>query len=118
MHVLSVQLSCVWTNAGRYKKYTVTIQLLVEVTIHAVLFAALLFVIILQILYAWIFEYLDGPTLKWGGPTSNGMDLFSGERVLKNTPNSLFEQPLKFVAHGRIFESLRVTRMLQQSKPT
>jgi len=32
--------------------------------------------------------------------------LFSGERVLENTPTPLFEQPLKFIAHGRIFESL------------
>ena len=41
------------------------------------------------------------------GLLSNGVGLFSGERVLKNTPTPLFKQPLKFIAHGRIFESLR-----------
>ena len=35
----------------------------------------------------------------WGG-------LFSGERILENIPTSFFEQPLRFIAHGHIFESL------------
>jgi len=35
----------------------------------------------------------------------NGVGLFSGERVLENTP-TLFELPLKFIAHGRIFKRL------------
>ena len=41
------------------------------------------------------------------GLLSNGLGLFSGERVLENTPTPLFEQPLKFITHERIFESLR-----------
>ena len=41
------------------------------------------------------------------GFLSTWVGLFSGERVFKNTPTSLFEHPLKFIAHGRIFESLR-----------
>ena len=40
------------------------------------------------------------------GLLSNGVGLLSGERVLENTPTPLFEQPLKFIAHGRIFKSL------------
>ena len=40
------------------------------------------------------------------GLLSNGVGLFSGERVLENTPTPFFEQPLKFIAHGRISESL------------
>ena len=40
------------------------------------------------------------------GLLSNGVDLLSGERVLENTPTPLFEQPRKFITHGRIFESL------------
>jgi len=40
------------------------------------------------------------------GLLSNGMGLFSGEKVLENTPTPLFEQPLKFISHGHIFESL------------
>jgi len=43
----------------------------------------------------------------WVGLLLNGVDLFSGERVLKNMPTPLFEQPLKFIAHGHIFESLQ-----------
>ena len=43
----------------------------------------------------------------WVGLLSTGVGLFLGERVLKNTPTPLFEQPLKFIAHGRIFESLQ-----------
>ena len=43
------------------------------------------------------------------GLLSNGVGLFSRERVLENTPTPLFGQPLKFIAHGRIFESLRYT---------
>jgi len=41
------------------------------------------------------------------GLLSNGVGLFSGERVLKNMPTPLIKQPLKFIAHGCIFESLR-----------
>ena len=40
------------------------------------------------------------------GLPSNGVDLLSRERVLENTPIPLFEQPLKFIAHGRIFKRL------------
>ena len=40
------------------------------------------------------------------GLLSNGVGLLSGERVLENTPTPLFEQPLKFIAHGCIFKSL------------
>lgn len=32
-------------------------------------FAAILFVVALQICYVWIFEYLGGPTFNYGGPT-------------------------------------------------
>jgi len=63
-------------------------------------FAAILFVIALQICRVWIFEYLGGPTFEWGGP-------ILGRGVLENTPTPLFEQPLKFIAYGRIFKSLR-----------
>ena len=56
-------------------------------------FAAILFVISLQICYVCIFEYLGGPIF--------------GREVLENTPTPLFDQPLNFIAHGRIFESLR-----------
>ena len=43
----------------------------------------------------------------WAGLLSNGVGLFSGERVLENMAAPFFEQLLKFIAHGRIFESLR-----------
>ena len=46
------------------------------------------------------FEYLGEPTLEWGGPILD-------REVLKNTPTPLFEQSLKFIAHGRIFERLQ-----------
>ena len=39
------------------------------------------------------------------GLLSNGVGLFSAERVPKNTPTPLFEQPLKFIAHGHISEN-------------
>ena len=32
-------------------------------------FAAILFVVALQICYVWNFEYLGGPTFSYGGPT-------------------------------------------------
>ena len=41
------------------------------------------------------------------GLLSNGVGLYSGERVFESTPAPLSEQPLKFIAHGHIFESLR-----------
>ena len=41
------------------------------------------------------------------GLLSNGVGLFLGERVLENTPTPLFEQLLKFIAHGCIFERLQ-----------
>jgi len=72
--------------------------LYIEVTILVVLFVAIYLVIALQISYVWIFEYLGGPTFEWGGPI---------ERVLESTPTPLFEQPLKFIAHGCTFERLR-----------
>ena len=43
-------------------------ELLVEVTVLAVLFTAILLVTTLQICSVWIFEYLGGPTFKWDGP--------------------------------------------------
>ena len=62
-------------------------------------FAAVVLLITSQICYVWIFEYLGGPTFKWLG-------LFLTERVLENVPTLLLEQPLKFIAHGNIFEKL------------
>jgi len=47
-----------------------------------------------------------GLLLNGVGLFSNGVGLFSGERVLENTPSPHFEQPLKFIAHGHIFEWL------------
>ena len=41
------------------------------------------------------------------GLLSNWVGLFSRERVLENMPTPLFEQTLKFIAHGRIFERLQ-----------
>ena len=38
---------------------------------------------------------------------SSGACQFSGEVVLENTPTPLFEQILKFIAHGLIFERLQ-----------
>jgi len=49
---------------------------------------------------------MSGFLSTWVGLLSNRAGLFLGERVLENTPTLLFEQPLKFIAHGRIFESL------------
>jgi len=66
-------------------------ELLVEVTILAVLFCCSL------LHYKSV---MSGFLSTWVG-------LFSGERVFENTPTPLFEQPLKFIAHGHIFESLR-----------
>jgi len=36
-----------------------------------------------------------------------GGGLFSKESVIENMATLLFEQPLKFIAHGHIFESLQ-----------
>ena len=44
----------------------------------------------------------------------NGVSLFSGEVVLENTPTSLFEQILKFIAHGHIFERLQYMQVMGQ----
>jgi len=41
------------------------------------------------------------------GLLSNGVGLFLAERVPEITPTPLFEQPLKFIAHGHIFERLQ-----------
>jgi len=71
-------------------------------------FAAILSIITLQICYLWIFEYLGvGLLSKRVSLLSNGVGLFSGERVLENTPAPFFEQPLTFITHGCIFKSLR-----------
>ena len=43
---------------------------------------------------------LGGPTFKMGGPILES-------EVLENTPTPLFEQPLKFITYGHIFERLR-----------
>ena len=50
---------------------------------------------------------MSGYLSTWVDLLSNRVGLFLGERVLKNTPTPLFEQPLKFITCGRIFESLR-----------
>ena len=43
---------------------------------------------------------------------SNGEGLFLRERVLENMPTPRFEQPLKFIAHGRIFKRLQYIIMV------
>ena len=86
-------------------------------------FAAIVFIITLQTCSVWIFAYLGEPTctFKWGGPTFDWGGTILGERaslpkiglphsslrVLEISPTSFFEQPLRFIAHGRIFESLQ-----------
>ena len=45
-----------------------------------------------------------GPTFETGGP------IFG--RGPRNTPILLFEQPLKFIAHGHIFERLQYVRVV------
>jgi len=72
-------------------------EILVEFTILAVLFCCSL------LHYRSV---MSGFLSTWVGLLSIGVSLFSGERVLENMPTPLFEQPLKFIAHGRIFESL------------
>ena len=47
------------------------------------------------------------------GFLSTWVGLFSGEKFLEITSTPLIEQPLKFIAHGRIFES----PLLLHSKP-
>ena len=70
------------------------ILLLAEVTtILAVLFCCYF----ARYKYVRIFEYLEGLLL-------NRLGLFMGERVVENTPTPRFEQPLKFIAHGHIFD--------------
>ena len=73
-------------------------------------FDAILFVITLQICYVstWVGLLSNRVDLLSNrvGLLSNGVGLFSGERVLESTPTPLFEPSLKFIAHGRIFESL------------
>ena len=44
----------------------------------------------------------------------NGVGLFSGERVVENTPTPLFEQPLNFM--GVIFKSLRYINAVGQQR--
>ena len=68
-------------------------KLLVEVTILAVVFCYL---------NTWV-----GPLSNRMGLLSNGVGLFLRERVLENMSTSLFEQPPKSIAHGRIFERLQ-----------
>jgi len=75
-------------------------ELLVEVTILAVLFCCSL------LHYK---SAMSGFLSTWVGLLSNGVGLFLGVRVLENMPTPLFEQPLKSIAHGCIFESLRYT---------
>ena len=53
------------------------------------------------------FEYLGGPNFKQDGPTfKQGGPIFGREGSQKYA-HPLFEQPLKFIAHRHIFESLR-----------
>jgi len=59
-------------------------ELLVEVAILAILFAAILLVITLQICYVWILS-------TWVGLLSNGVGLFSREKVLENMSTPLSE---------------------------
>jgi len=49
---------------------------------------------------------LSGYLSTWVGLLSNGVGLFSRQPVLENTPTPHFEQPLNFIAHGCIFETL------------
>jgi len=83
-------------------------KLLVEVTISCctvlLLYCSLLHYISVTsgFLSTWIGLLSDRV-----GLVSNGVGLFSGERILENMPTPLFKLPLKFIAHGRIFESLQ-----------
>jgi len=74
-------------------------ELLVEVTILTVLFCCST---VRYDITIWIFEYLGGPTFKWGGP-------ISGERVLKNMPTPLFEQPLNSLPMGVFLRAYSTT---------
>ena len=76
-------------------------ELLVEVTILAVLFCCY------TVSYYIKKSVMSGLLSTWVCLLLNGVGLFSEERILENTPTSLFEQPLRFIAHGHIFESLR-----------
>jgi len=51
-------------------------------------FAAILFIITLQICYVWIFEYLGGPTFKEGGPT-----LESGGPIFRREDSRKYAHP-------------------------
>ena len=77
-------------------------KVLVEVTILAVLFCCSL------LHYE---SAMSGFLSTWVGLLSIRAGLFSGVRVLENTPTPLSEQPLKFIAHGCtcILESLWYT---------
>ena len=66
-------------------------------------------------LYCLLLHYksvTSGFLSTWVVLLSNRVGLFSGERVLENTPTALFEQPLKFIAHGCIFKSLWYLKLL------
>jgi len=56
--------------------------------------------------FAVIYKPTSYPYFSRLGYITNGVGQFSGERVLENTPTPLFVQPLKFIAHGRVFKSL------------
>jgi len=75
-------------------------ELLVEVTILAALFCCYTVRFCITNLLCLDFEYLGGPNSNRMGLLSNRVGLFLGERVLKNMPTLLFEQPLKFITHG------------------
>jgi len=65
-------------------------------------------------LYCLLLQYksdTSGFLSTWVGLLSNRVGLFLEERVLENTPTPFFEQPLKFIAHGYIFESLEITTL-------
>ena len=84
-------------------------KLFVEVTILAVLFCCYfaryyMYIADLSCLdfwvLGWVYFQIGWATLEWVG-------LFSRERVVENMHTPLFEQPLKLITHGHIFERLR-----------
>jgi len=80
-------------------------KLLGEVTILSVLFCC--YSVYCSLLHVHYKSIVSGYLNTWVGLLSNLVGLLLGERVLENTPTPHIEQQLKFIAHGRIFESLR-----------
>ena len=87
-------------------------NLLVEVTIPCCYFARYYIPNLLYMsgfLSTWVglLSNRVGLLLSGVGILSNGVGLFLRERVFKNMPTPLLEQPLKFTAHGCIFKRLQ-----------